>query len=200
MPTVTLENNEKIEMSNEQYAKIVDAIVEAARGHNGEQLIRDLEPGEYEICGKHFIFIKTAIRSDIDISTIDHNGNYFSWINGRDKSWSCQIDFERYIGKPARLITSGEIVRIEPKTGTALLDELEPGTVQNINGVQCDVTICEDGIIYITAMLMFNRYAFLGRDEDKWQNLNNLSHAINKPVKDLVASDIVQLYPKDGEA
>ena len=189
MAKITIDGKD-VEISDESMSELRASLLP-----NGEQLIRDLEPGEYEICGKNvFLWFDQAGYKVLD--TYPVKATLRSWLKNVHSRWEHQRKFESYIGKEARLITSGDIVRIMPKTGTALLDELEPGTLVAINGERCAVSITIRGSICITPLLFDEKYAVLPSNSDNWSYLNHLSEAINKPVADLVASDIVQLYPK----
>ena len=188
MAKITIDGKD-VEISNESMAELRASLLP-----NGEQLIRDLEPGEYEICGK-----PTSVFSvpglGIAFSPPSRSSTFY-WVSDNGLLWNGNMSTKSYFGKPARDITADDIVRIEPKTGTALLDELEPGQLVAINGERCAVSIGKFGHIRIEPLLNNTEHASLLRDTDKWRYLEGLSEAIDKPVADLVASDIVQLYPK----
>ena len=92
MKTITTEDGQKVGISEESYAAMVDA----AREPIGEALVRGLPLGKYRINGKR-IDIKTMPSGNKGVYVVPNLNNFFSYIDSFDNVWYHHRDFERCI-------------------------------------------------------------------------------------------------------
>ena len=99
-----------VETPNGELYEIDQSILEESiHIPNGEDLIRNLGTGEYEICGIPFNVVCRGYRTDID--RMPYNPDDVSYIDGAG-TWVWQAGFEVHIGKRAKYVQAHEIKKL----------------------------------------------------------------------------------------